>query len=73
MDTVHDMVKVDGAKLRRYRALALMTQEDLVQASGVSRDTVSRIEHDQQSAHPRTIKKLANALGVEPRELLNLD
>jgi len=73
MDTVRDVVKVNGAKLRHHRALALMTQEDLVKASGVSRDTISRIELGQQNAHPRTLKKLAKALDVDPRELLNLN
>jgi HTH-type transcriptional regulator, competence development regulator len=33
-------------------------------------DTISRLETGKQQAQPRTIRKLADALGVEPRELM---
>jgi len=66
------IVKADGKKLRRLRKLALMTQEELTRASGVSRDTIIRIENGHD-AHPSTIKKLAKALEVEGRELLSED
>jgi transcriptional regulator with XRE-family HTH domain len=69
MDTMRSM-KVDAAKLRRLRQHALMTQIALCDASGVSRDTVSRLEKGKGGAHPETIKKLGRALGVDPRELL---
>jgi transcriptional regulator with XRE-family HTH domain len=38
--------------------------------SGVSYNTIWRLEDVQQGAHPRTIRKLAEALGVQPSELL---
>jgi transcriptional regulator with XRE-family HTH domain len=66
------VVKADGRKLRNLRKLALMTQQDLVEASGVSRDTIHRIENGHD-AHPSTLKKLAIALGVEGRDLLTED
>jgi transcriptional regulator with XRE-family HTH domain len=31
-------------------------------------NSISRIEQDKASARPSTIRKLAEALGVEPRE-----
>jgi transcriptional regulator with XRE-family HTH domain len=38
--------------------------------TGVAFDTISRLETGKQQAQPRTIRKLADALGVEPRELM---
>jgi transcriptional regulator with XRE-family HTH domain len=38
--------------------------------TGVAFDTISRLETGKQRAQPKTIRKLANALGVEPRELI---
>ena len=54
-------------ELRRRRVLSMRELEEL---SGVSHNTIWRIESGQQGAHPRTIRKLAKALGVEPEELL---
>jgi transcriptional regulator with XRE-family HTH domain len=38
--------------------------------TGIAFDTISRLETGKQRAQPRTIRKLADALGVEPRELM---
>ena len=54
-------------ELRRERALAL---RELGELSDVSLQTIWRIEAGRQGAHPRTIRKLAQALGVEPAELV---
>jgi transcriptional regulator with XRE-family HTH domain len=54
-------------KLRKERALAL---RELGELSGVSLNTIWRIEAGRQGAHPRTIRKLAGALGVDPSELV---
>ena len=54
-------------ELRKERVLSL---RELEEKSGVSYNTIWRIEDGRQGAHPRTIRKLANALGVEPRELI---
>jgi transcriptional regulator with XRE-family HTH domain len=42
---------------------------ELEEKSGVSYNTIWRIEAGRQGAHPRTLRKLAEALGVEPAEL----
>ena len=42
---------------------------ELEELAGVSYNTIWRIEDGRQGAHPKTIRKLAKALGVEPREL----
>ena len=54
-------------ELRRERVLSL---RELEERSGVSYNTIWRIEDGRQGAHPRTIRKLAEALGVEPKELI---
>jgi transcriptional regulator with XRE-family HTH domain len=61
-------VNVERLKeLRRERVLSL---RELEERSGVSYNTIWRIEDCRQGAHPRTIRKLAEALGVQPSELI---
>jgi transcriptional regulator with XRE-family HTH domain len=62
--------EVDGAQLRRFRRERALSQRDLWRMTGVAFDTISRLETGKQQAQPRTIRKLADALGVEPRELM---
>ena len=54
-------------ELRRERVLSL---RELEERSGVSYTTIWRIEDGRQGAHPRTVRKLAEALGVQPSELI---
>ena len=63
-------MKVDGDRLRRLRAERALTLRDLAEISGVSYDTINKLELGRRPAHASTIRKLANALGVEPRELM---
>jgi HTH-type transcriptional regulator, competence development regulator len=59
-----------GDKLREIRKRALLTQKQLADKSGVGITTIVRIERNQVEPQARTIRKLAEALGVEPHELL---
>ena len=59
-----------GDKLRETRKYALLTQQQLADKSGVGIATIVRIERNQVEPQARTIRKLAQALGVEPYELL---
>jgi transcriptional regulator with XRE-family HTH domain len=61
---------VDGARLRRVRRDRALSQRDLSRMTGIAFDTISRLETGKQRAQPRTIRRLADALGVEPRELM---
>ena len=61
---------VDGPRLRKVRRAHALSQRDLSRMTGIAFDTISRLETGKQRAQPRTIRKLADALGVEPRELL---
>lgn len=56
-------------KLKEWRERRALTQEQLAEKAGVSRGTIIRIEAGEQ-AHPPTVRKLADALGVDPGELI---
>ncbi|MBV9454624.1 MAG: helix-turn-helix transcriptional regulator [Rubrobacter sp.] len=62
-----------GDKLRKTRKRALLTQQELADKSGVGITTIIRIERNQVEPQARTIRKLAQALNVEPHELLKGD
>ncbi len=55
--------------LRRARTKAGLTQGGLAEKAGVERATVVHLEGGNRAAQPLTIKKLADALGVEPSRL----
>ena len=63
-------MEVNTERLRELRRRRVLSMRDLQERSGVSHNTIWRIESGRQGAHPRTIRKLAEALGVEPEELL---
>ena len=63
-------MEVDTQKLKELRRRRVLSMRELEELSGVSHNTIWRIESGRQEAHPRTIRKLAQALGVEPEELL---
>jgi transcriptional regulator with XRE-family HTH domain len=62
-------VEVDARKLRNLRRKRVLTLRELGEASGVSKDTISRIEREG-TAYPSTIRKLARALKVDPSDLV---
>jgi transcriptional regulator with XRE-family HTH domain len=59
-----------GDNLKRLRILNTLTQAELAQKAGVTPTAVARIERNETEPHTRTIRKLATALEVEPKELL---
>ena len=63
-------MEVEGTRLRRLRRERALSQRDLSRMTGIAFDTISRLETGKQRAQPRTIRKLADALGVEPKELM---
>jgi transcriptional regulator with XRE-family HTH domain len=52
---------------RRRRGL---TQRQLGELAGVAHTTVQRLESLRRGAYPQTLRKLALALRVEPKDLL---
>lgn len=57
-------------KLKELRERRALSQRDLAALSGVTHQTIWRLEGGQNQALPRTIRRLAEALGVEPTELM---
>jgi transcriptional regulator with XRE-family HTH domain len=66
-------MEVDMARLRELRRRRVLTLEELAQKAGVGRNTVWRLEHGMMGAQPRTIRKLARALDVDPEELVKTE
>ncbi len=60
-------------KLRRLRRERALSQRALARESGIGLDTVNKVETGVRDALPVTIRKLANALEVEPCELMKGD
>ncbi len=63
-------MEVDVEKLRELRRRRVLTLEELAQKADVGRNTIWRLEHGVMGAQPRTIRKLARALNVEPEDLV---
>ncbi len=62
--------EVDRVQLKRLRQEQALSLRDLARRSGVAYDTINRLELGKQDAQPRTIRRLAEALGVQPKELM---
>jgi len=67
-----DLRQAFAANLRRFRHAKGMSQEDLAYETDVNRTYVSKLEKGVSYPGLEIIAKLANALGVEPAELLML-
>ena len=63
-------MEVDALKLRELRERRALSLRELSALSGVNYNSIWRIETGRTGAKPRTVRLLAAALGVEPRELL---
>jgi transcriptional regulator with XRE-family HTH domain len=59
-----------GERLRRLREERALRQEDLAMLAGIGKNTVNRIEMNRTEPHMTTIRKLADALEVDPAELV---
>ncbi len=58
-------------KLRAVRERRALSQRDLADLAGVSKNTIHRLERGISQVQPRTLRKLARALALEPSELLD--
>jgi transcriptional regulator with XRE-family HTH domain len=57
-------------KLREHRQRRGLTQIELSKISGLSRATIADLEAGKRGAYRSTVKKLARALKVKPRDLM---
>jgi transcriptional regulator with XRE-family HTH domain len=64
-------MEVSDTKLRRLRRERAWSIRELAQRAGVSTETIYSLEHGRREwAWPRTVRKLAEALEVDPSELM---
>ncbi len=62
--------EINGDRLREIRVSKPLTLRALGEMSGVSYDRISKLEVHGGAVRPATIHKLADALEVEPSELV---
>jgi transcriptional regulator with XRE-family HTH domain len=62
--------EVNEQRLRQLRVERALSLRALAQRSGVAFDTINKLELGHRPARLVTIRKLADALGVEPKELM---
>lgn len=60
-----------GIHLRQLREKKNMSQQDLANDCSIPKSQIARIERAKINTTIRTIIKIANALEIEPKELLN--
>jgi transcriptional regulator with XRE-family HTH domain len=58
-----------GQRIRRLRDACYLSQGELASKAGISRTVLSRLENDQAVPIQRTVRKLAEALGVAPHDV----
>ena len=58
-----------GERVREERRRRLMTQDVLATTAGISQKQLSKIENDEVDPRFSTIRKIAQALDVEPSDL----
>ena len=65
------MPRISGDRLRKVRDMRLLSQRELAERAGLSPTTILKLESGRvDEPHPRTIRKLTAALGVDPEELV---
>jgi transcriptional regulator with XRE-family HTH domain len=64
-------MEVNVPRLKELRQRQVLSLRELEERSGVSYATTWRLESGRaRRAHPRTIRRLAHALGIDPAELV---
>ena len=64
-------VRIDGEKVRAAREQRFFWQRELADKADLNHNTVWRIETSGlPDVHPRTIRKIAEALSVDPASLI---
>jgi predicted transcriptional regulator len=66
-------ISINGKRLQELRVERALSLRALGERSGVAYDTINKLELGRRPAHASTIRKLAEALGVEPKELMKGD
>nr|WP_314834565.1 helix-turn-helix transcriptional regulator [uncultured Flavobacterium sp.] len=60
-----------GVHIRQIREVKKISQQNLADLCDLPKTTIGRIERAEMNTTIKTLVKIANALEVEPKELLN--
>jgi transcriptional regulator with XRE-family HTH domain len=66
-------MEVDGMKLRELRLDAGLSQQELADRASLTREAISMMETGKRKPYPRTMRKLAGALGVSVADIRKRD
>lgn len=69
-DKRQDSMLAFSLKVKEFRKLRGLTQQDLAEAAQVDRKTISRIENSVYSPSLTSIFAIADALEIDPKDLL---
>ena len=65
-----NVVIIFGANVRKYRIARGLTQERFAEKCGLHRTYISSIERFQRNVSLENVQKIAEALDIEPYQLL---
>ena len=65
-----DLLRVFSGNVKRYRAQLGLSQEKFAEKVGLHRTYISDIERCKRNISLDNVQKIADAIGVEPYELL---
>ena len=69
MEKDEEMLRAFGEFVRAQRRLAQVSQRNLAKMAGVSDSYLSQLERGNYRPSPQVVKSLADAFGLEPRQL----
>ena len=64
-----ELIKMFGAKVKKYRLEQNITQAQLAFESGMPREQIYRIEKGQVNISLKKVDAIAQALNIHPKEL----
>ncbi|MDP9486597.1 MAG: helix-turn-helix domain-containing protein [Actinomycetota bacterium] len=64
-------MEVNSTKLKELRGARGLSVRGLAREAGVSTETVYSVEHGRRQPNLKTLGKLARALQVDPKDLLD--
>lgn len=65
------LIQVVSRNIKKYRLLRKFSQEKLAELSGLHRTYIGSVERGERNLSLENLERIANALHVSPRELLN--
>jgi transcriptional regulator with XRE-family HTH domain len=68
-DKDDEMLRAFGEFVRAQRQLAQVSQRNLARAAGLSDSYLSQLERGNYRPSPQVVKALAQAFGLEPKQL----